>query len=244
MVDIFYKSYRKDFKLLKYSLESIKKNVEGYNNIIILIPERDRELFDTRDMPERTLIHYVDEYGNGYLFQQWCKVSAYNYSSSEYILFADSDCIFDHKINVNDYIIEGKPEILHTDYSKVGDAICWREPTERFIKQPLQFEFMRRNCLIYHRTTLVALSKFDSKLEDKIMISNRFSEFNAIGAFAYVYENDKYRFTNTDEWQYVRPLAIQLWSWCESGNDEVHKYERKRALDTINETLELNLTEL
>jgi len=92
--DIFYKSYKRDFKLLKYSLLSLKKNVTGYNNIVILIPINDAAYFDNYELPPRTVVHYVPEYGNGYMFQQWCKISAYKYCKSEFILFADSDCIF------------------------------------------------------------------------------------------------------------------------------------------------------
>ena len=44
MIDIFYKSYAKDFEWLYYSLRSIKKYLTGYNKIIIVIPEQDRNL--------------------------------------------------------------------------------------------------------------------------------------------------------------------------------------------------------
>lgn len=243
-IDIFYKSYSKDFKLLQYSLKSLAKNVTGYNNIVLLIPEHEKGLFDTRDLPERTLIHYVREYGSGYLFQQWCKISAHKYSNAEFILFADSDCIFTYPINVQDYVSDGKPEILYTDYDKVGTGIIWKKPTEDFIKQPVQYEMMRRNCLIYHRSTLEAIEKYDPNLEYVIMNSERFSEFNCMSVFAWTYERDKYNFVNTDGWQYTPPKAEQLWSWCVTGNSDEHERETKRALEVINKALDLNLTEL
>lgn len=211
-VDIFYKSYSKDFKWLAYSLRSLTKHVTGHNKVIILIPENEKELFDTRELPERTEIHYVKEYGTGYLFQQWCKISAHRFSGANFILFADSDCIFDHPINVQEFIVDDKPEILYTDYSRVGDAICWKEVTEAFIKEPMQYEMMRRNCLIYHRDTLVAIEKYEPNLEYIIMSSVRFSEFNAMSAYAWKYERDKYNFVNTDEWEYTRPKAVQYFS--------------------------------
>lgn len=245
MIDIFYKSYSKDFKLLNYSLQSITKNVTGYNNIVILIPEKERHLFDTRNLPERTLIHYVNEYGNGYLFQQVCKLKAFNYSSADYILFSDSDCIFDHPINLQDYISDGKPEILYTDWSKVGDAKCWKQPTEIIMNEPVLWEFMRRNCLIYHRSTLVNISQWQPNLEHIIMGSNSFSEFNLMGAYAFKNEPDKYSFVNTDFWEYTEPKGNQLWGWAEKNNtSEPHPYEYTRSLEVINKALGLNLTEL
>src|SRR6185312_3434520 len=115
-IDIFVKSYKKDLWLLTLSLETIKKNVTGYNNIILLIPEKDKHDFDTRNLPKRTLIYYVEDDGVGWLRQQWFKMSAYNYSDADFIMFSDSDNFFDHKINVQDIIKDDKPEILYTDY--------------------------------------------------------------------------------------------------------------------------------
>ena len=249
MIDIFYKSYSKDFKLLNYSLQSITKNVTGYNNIVILIPEKDRHSFDTRILPKRTLVHYIPEPSKtpleGYLFQQVCKLKAHNYSSADYILFSDSDVIFDRKIDLNDYITEGKPEILYTDWSKVGQAICWKQPTETIMAEPVLWEFMRRNCLVYHRSTLVNINEWQPNLEYIVMQSERFSEFNLIGAYAFKNEPEKYNFINTDNWEYTDPKGIQLWSWAEKNNNQIeHLVEYERSLKVINEVLNLNLTEL
>jgi hypothetical protein len=215
MIDIFYKTYSKDFEWLSHSLRSLSKYVTGYRNIVILVPDADRHRFDTRNLPERTLIHYVKEYGNGYLYQQVCKIQGHKYSDADFILFSDSDLIFDHPINLQDFIADGKPEILYTSYDKVGDAICWKEPTESFIKEPQEFEWMRRNALIYHRSTLEAIDKYEPNLEYIIMNSQRFSEYNAIGAYAWKYEREKYNFVNTDTWEYTRPKAVQYHSYTE-----------------------------
>lgn len=214
-IDVFYKTYHQDKKWLEYSLRSLTKFVTGYNNIIILIPIRDKRYFESIVLPERATIQYVKEYGNGYLFQQVCKIQAHKYTDAEYILFADSDLIFDHPINLQDFIADGNPEILYTSYDKVGDAICWKEPTESFIKEPQEFEWMRRNALIYHRSTLEAIEKYEPNLEYIIMTSQRFSEYNAIGAYAWKYEREKYKFVNTDIWEYTRPKAVQYHSYTE-----------------------------
>lgn len=232
-VDIFFKSYKKDFWLLHYSLLSITKNVTGYNNIIILIPENEKHDFDTRVLPARTLIHYVPEYGNGYLFQQWCKINAASYSDADFILFADSDCIFDHQIDLQTFI--PIPEILYTDYKQLPDAIIWKKPTEQIIGHEIKYEFMRRNCLIYHRSTLVNLNNWNKELKRIIMSSHRFSEFNLIGAYAWTFERDKYNFVNTEDWQFVPAKAEQVWSYGnkEPGASELHLREYIRILETL-----------
>jgi hypothetical protein len=240
-IDLFIKSYSRDFWLLQLALKSITKNVTGYNNLILLIPEKEKHEFDARILPERTLIHYIDEYGNGNLFQQWCKVSAYKYSFADFILFTDSDCFFDHPINLQDFIADGKPEILYTDYSQLPDAIIWKESTEKFIKEPVRYEFMRRNCLIYHRSTLLAMSEYEPNLESIVMNSGRFSEFNCIGAFAYKFEKEKYNFINTDHWNYTEPKAIQVWSHANKTGDEFHLKEYIKILEALLKTFDIDV---
>lgn len=235
-IDIFIKSYHKDFWLLKLSLETIKRNVTGYNNIILLIPEVDKEYFDSRAMPERTLIHYIKDYPEkGWLYQQWCKINSPKYCFSEYILCSDSDNFFDHPLNVQELIPDGKPEILFTDYKQLPDAIIWKKPTEDFIGEPIQFEFMRRLPLVYHRSTMLAVMEYAPDLEQTIMNSKHFSEFNALGVFAYKFEREKYRFVNTDEWTYVPPHSSQVWSHSSEmkGVSEIHLREHIRLLKTL-----------
>lgn len=244
-IDLFIKSYKNDFWLLQLALKSISRNVTGYNNLVLLIPEKDKHDFDTRNLPERTLVHYVEEYGKGWLFQQVCKLKAYKYCYADYIMFSDSDCFFTYPVNLQDLIKEERPEILCTDWKDVGDAICWKEPTEKFIGEPVSHERMRRNNQIIHRSTLIGISNFAPDLEETVMLSARFSEFNAIAAYAYKYENDKYRFINTDDWKYVPPIAEQVWSHAskKEGASEVHLREYIRTLETICKAFDVPLPE-
>lgn len=245
MIDIFIKSYQKDFKMLNYCLKSIEKHVTGYNKIVIVIPKKDlHEYNKTIDTMMPIDLQLVNEYGNGYLYQQYCKMIAHRYCESKFIMFVDSDCIFHKPIDITTLIKNDKPEILYTHYSKVGDAICWKEPTEKFINDTVHFEYMRRLPLIYHRETLEKINALYPNLESLILNSNAFSEFNALGSWAHRYHSDKYRFENTDNWQYVEPINIQLWSHCRNNSSELEKAEYKKAIETINKVLELNIIEL
>jgi hypothetical protein len=234
-IDIFIKSYAKDFWLLKIALQTITRNVTGYNNLVLLIPEKDRDSFDTRELPPRTLIYYVPDVGNGWLRQQYFKMTAYKYCHTEYIMFSDSDCFFTYPINLQDCIKDNKPEILYTGWEKVGDALCWKAPTELFLKEPVEWEMMRRNQQCYHRSTLVAISEFEPNVENIIMGSTRFSEFNTMSSYCYKHEKEKYTFVNTADWTYVPPLAEQVWSHASKKNDvsEIHLREWIRILETI-----------
>lgn len=234
-IDIFIKSYSKDFWLLHVCIMTIQRYVTGYRNIVLVIPEHEKDLFDTRGLPENTLIHYVnDQSHDGWLHQQWFKMSAHRYTDADYILFGDSDCIFTYPLDLQPFVQDGRPEILYTSWDKVDAAICWKRPTEIFMKEPVPYEFMRRNCMIYHRQTLVDIEAYCPQLEQMIMNSKiRFSEFNAMGAFAYKYHSEKYNFVNTDNWNYTEPKAIQVWSWADKNGDIGHKNEYIRILETI-----------
>lgn len=223
MIDIFYKSYHKDFKWLYYSLKSIKKYVTGYNNIHIVIPVADINIFDHHNLPDRTIVHYSADYGNGYLYQQFIKMSAHKYCDADFILYADSDCIFDKHTDLRTLVKGGKPEILYTDYSKVGDALCWKECTDKWMNEPQQYEFMRRLPLVYHRSTIETIFNLVPDLERIIMTSGRWSEFNALGAWAFRHEQDKYNFVNTDNWTYSPPISRQFWSHSGLTADDLHE---------------------
>lgn len=234
-IDIFIKSYHKDFKWLAYCLKSIKKFVTGYNEIIIIIPEGERELLPVMDLPDRTFIHTIQESGNGYMFQQWIKMTAHHYSSADYIAFTDSDCIFKEPVNYQDLIVDGKSEILYTSYfdeqgnNQLGDAICWKAATEEFLKRPVPHEFMRRNNLIYKKETLQALERwFGGDLKRYILSRQTFSEFNVMGAWSYFNRPNDYRFVNTKDWTYVDTPFVQFWSWSGLNQDD-----KKKILELI-----------
>lgn len=234
-VDLFIKSYSGDYWLLEIALQTIKKNLTGYKNIVLLIPARDKDKFDTRDLPDRTLIFYVEDEGSGWLRQQVYKLKAHEYSTADFIAYSDSDAFVSKPLDLQTLINDGKPEILHTDWSLVADAIVWKEPTEKVLGEPVPFETMRRLGLCYHRSTLENLNKFEPNLEAIIMNSSRFSEFNLLGAYANKFEKEKYTWTDTANWEYVPPHFAQVWSHSskKAGASETHHLEYIRLLETI-----------
>jgi len=213
-ISIFIKSYRNDFPFLHYCLKSIEKFVSGHSEVVVAIPEWDMELFDEvmHGIEIDVIVVPVQEYGDGYLYQQFVKMIAYQFCTEDYIMFVDSDCIFTGPVDISpseNY----RPEILMTDYANVGDAICWKEPTERWIGCSVNYEYMRRIPLVYRSVTLETLHKSRPDLEQEIMGSGRFSEFNAMGIWAHLNEPENYKFIDTAHWEYTPHIARQFWSW-------------------------------
>jgi len=228
MIDIFYKTYERDFKWIYHSIASIRKHATGYRRIVIVLPSAELDLFDRSSLAGLDFeIFPVDEYGSGYLYQQWIKMSACDYTDADIILYVDSDCIFDKPVDLRD-AVGGKIELYYTDYSKVGDAICWKAPTERFIGREVRHEFMRRNFLAYRRDTLLAIRQAYPDLESMIMGSDAFSEYNAIGAWIYFNDSDRYLLVDTESIESPTSIGRQFWS--HSGLDSSDMEEIRRIL--------------
>lgn len=218
-IDIFIKSYPADYKWLKYCLQSITKFVAEYDKIHIVVPPGAAISMTNEgiELPYNTNIHILKDQCNGYIFQQYCKLIAHHYSDADYILFGDSDCLFYKPINLQELIATGKPTILHTPWKDVGDAICWKQPTEKVFDREVPAEFMRRNGLVYHRSTLEKFQewfekRFACSLLEYFMKIDRISEFNLLGAYAWFYEPDKYHWIDTSKEEFGPAIVRQFWS--------------------------------
>jgi alpha-N-acetylglucosamine transferase len=222
MTSIFIKSYPKDFKWLNYCLKSICKYITGYSDIVLMLDEgSNTSLFELTELPNKIKIEWVKKEGDGYIFQQYCKLTAHHYTQADKILFIDSDCVFTSPLDLSK--LPELPEMLYTPYELVGDAICWKECTEKVIKQSVEFEFMRRNGLIYHRSTLENFESFVGDLQTYVLSQNRFSEFNALGAYAWFNEREKYKWVNTSIDYFGEPIVKQMWSHGEFNSKEIEK---------------------
>ena len=244
---IFIKSYKDDYKWLRYCLESIAKFVTGYEQIVVVIPEdelphllialRLSDKHYTRVTSKTSIVYFgnltiavkeVEEHGNPYLFQQVVKMEAWKYTDSEIICYCDSDCVFSRPVNISEYATD-KPLILFDDYENVGDAKCWKEITEKTIGHEVNIEFMRQHPFIYLRSTVQMTCDHIERLHgvsvSEYILSQpgtHFSEFNAVGAYAYLCERDNYRFaearqqTGHERHVYNEHKIIQQW-WSYSG---------------------------
>lgn len=227
--DIFIRTYHKDVPWLKYCLRSIVKYCTGFRQVVICIPENQVGHLQPMGLTLEKIVACKDYGKQDYLGQQISKLSVHKYTDAEAVLYVDSDCVFDKPVTPETFLENGKPVIYKTDYSKVGDAICWKVPTEKFIGQSLQYEYMRRLPLFYFTSTIANINQNFSNLEADILALPGFSEFNLIGAYAEINESDKYLFKDTDLHNPVEPVIRQKWSWG-GLTDEIRK-ELNQLLD-------------
>lgn len=215
-VDIFIRSYSKDFEWLSYALKSIHKYVNGYRNIIVCVPLNDLSAL-AHLTTERVV--GVRDLSNGYIGQQLTKMQAWKYTDADAVLFWDSDTVATEQLNIlEEFTSNGKPIIYHTDYAEVGDAQCWQECTQQAIGHPVYREYMRRMPLMYLTKTVLDADIYLSlrakmSTEQYLGGLQRFSEFNYLGAYAHINEAERYDFRATEHVAPPPSKMRQFWSW-------------------------------
>lgn len=213
VIDIFIRSYEKDFVWLEHALRSIHKNVTGFRNIIVAVP--DARLLS--HLTAETVIE-IEDLPDGYIGQQLTKMQAWKYTDADAILFWDSDVVAIEPVDVSEFKRDGKPIIYKTKYDSID--VPWKPITESCLGFTVVYEYMRRMPLLYWGNTIQNSEEYIAALHNCTLreylsrVNHRsFSEFNAIGALAERYEPDEYAFIDTETVE-MRPIkVVQFWSW-------------------------------
>lgn len=223
--DIFIKSYPPDYDRLKYCLRSIHKFCSGFRNVVVVIPSAPgcRERFNSAMAgtlePILDNVNLIDvvEHGEGYLYQQAIKACAHEFTDAEYILHIDSDTMFTRHVTPLTFFRGGQILWLYTPYAEI--VTPWQRITEKFMDESVDFEFMRRLPLmmphwLHQDLARFTLARHRTRLDDYIMAqpSRGFSEFNALGAFAFTRHKDKFEWLLTTNNPLPDTVAIQRWT--------------------------------
>lgn len=223
--DIFIRTYPGDYKWLDYCLKSIAKFCTGFRKVWIITPQCNPQPEGSLLLKNGSLIavqwkEMQDETQDGYLAQQITKMYADVITGyqPDYILHVDSDVIFTRPTTPVDFLSDGKPIAYYTPYTAIETP--WQPITEKFLNDKVEFEFMRRFPILMPRWIYPRIREFCHKthgviISDYIRMqpARAFSEFNAMGAYAYKYHREMFRFINTLEITLPMPQAIQFHSW-------------------------------
>ncbi len=223
--DLFLRSYAGDLPWVPWALRSIHKFVTGIRDIVICVPARDYAQFKALNFTRELLISSHCDDRDGYMDQMRDKLLSYLYTDADTILFFDSDVIAIRPFSPADLTIDGKPRWLITPYAKLvkpdgtPDA-PWQPITAKAIGRSVDFEAMRSHPLMATSEALVHFRMFMEKQHGMSLgeyiarqPSREFSEWNAIGAWAYYYAPGLFSFWNTEEKGVPVPFVKQYWSW-------------------------------
>lgn len=227
--DIFIRTCAKDLPWLRYCLQGIHRFTKGFRQVVIVAPNSARPGLERWGLTlER--VHYIQEYKNDYLGQQITKLHADTWTDADYIWFVDSDVIFNRPTTPDLMFCKGKPVYYLTPVEQVGD-IPWIGITEMFLGWRPRFEYMRRMPMMYPGDMLVnfrthAQTLHKIQVGDWIEHNQKFSEFNAFGAWAHRFQPDRFYWWNTVELEQPPPFATQFWTWGGITPDVKAKIER------------------
>lgn len=219
-VDLFIRSYYRDFEWLRYCLESIENYCFGFSSIILVIPRGDADRLQLMSMSEKVSVHYCDRYNNDYLGQQVTKLNADRYSTADFICHIDSDCVFRKPVVPSDLFDGNKPTFVITPYTLLPNDLGWRSMSERFTGRSVEFDFMRRQPLVfprhlYEEVRMFCSRRFKSDITEHVLSqeSNGFSEFNVLGAYSYYECNDVFSWNKRLRVDVDEEICRWFWSW-------------------------------
>jgi len=231
---LFIKTYKNDFKWLKYSLESVHRNLAGITEIVIVTDQGtgDELKAITRPLPlEVTIIEeYKPEECHGYLWQQVIKLQADTYFAQlpDHIMMVDSDTVFRPGACVSNWFDDsGRVKWPITSKEELDESHPWFKTTELWIGHEVHYEFMRALPLVIPSYALKEIRNFTfanhgCSIAEYVLShckESSFSEFNAMGAHMFYSKGTKpidynISFINTKEpaGLFIRDNARQFWS--------------------------------
>jgi hypothetical protein len=244
--DIFIKTYHKDFVWLPYCLKSIHKFASGFRNIVIVSDNDNHKIPDEYLIPN-CKVYYVDlpvkrpsnvEHGLGYLWQQYIKLTWYNYSDADAVLITDSDEMFTVPITPDSFKKDGKFTWHFGEWSKAGTGICWRPSTDFVLGITTKYNAMAISGFILQKETSIALKNYVCSLHSTDSIWDTFvkynmptaSEFNIFGSF--IVHSDSLEYTkvfNYNRENCINFSILKAWSW--GGLSDEDKKKREEILN-------------
>lgn len=220
-VSIFCRTYDKDAKWFERALPTWLEKAHGYNSFTVSgIEEQCQKIMEI--CHEYGVVFVPDnesaEIADGYINQQYTKLTADELNTeSDYILFVDADTLCLEEHDASTWFRKGKPILLHTPWSEVGDAFCWHKPTWDALGYMPTYEFMRRLPLLYPKCVLISCREHIEKLHgmslmDYLKKQSAFSEFNVIGSYAHRYYADTFHWIDTMKDELPSNPFKQYWS--------------------------------
>ncbi len=216
------RSYRRDLDWLEWCLRSIERYCTGFRDVIVVVPQSCRDWLARRSLPVGVRAAFCADYRLDYLGQQVTKLHADRLTDAEYVCHVDSDCVFVRPTRSADLLVGGRPRVHMAAYEALDPHLPWREATERFLGQPVPYEFMRSPPYtfprwLYPQLRAHALDNHGVNLTEYVLSQapRGFSEFNALGAYAFWRHRDEFEWCDTLD---PEPPCRVYWSWA--GLDE------------------------
>lgn len=246
-VEIFIVTYHKDADWLVWCLRSIRKFATGFTGVTVACPYRDLDIiFPICKVFGANFRGYEEQEGKGMIQHMALNCMADEYTTYDFVLHMDSDCIFIEPVTPEEYFKDGKPILLIEEYEHFREphpgVYYWKACTESALGRPVIYETMRRHPACHPRTTYPrvrdAVERHQKKRFVEWALSGRnefpqdWSEFNLIGAVALEECKEDYYFWDLGKEPWPKDKLAAFWS--HGGLDRINDREPFNGRKPIN----------
>ena len=219
-VDLFIRSYWKDFDWLQFCLASIAKYCHGFRAVVLVLPHSTRPWLRRLEVCGDVRVEICRNYRDDYLGQQATKLLADTFTDADYVCHVDSDCIFHRPTTPHDLMADGRPRMLKRSSAQLGRHYPWRKPTEKFLGWSVADDFMQQQPLLFPRWLYPAVRRhavathgLDIETYLESQPPRGFSEYNVLGAFAWARYRDRFAWIDTGGAPPGPAPCRWYWSW-------------------------------
>lgn len=210
-ITIFIRSYRGDAHWISYLLKSITNHVKFEYSLVISIDSIDQPFFQHHS----NVIMSDHVMNNGYDEQMFRKITSCE-NRDGFILFMDSDSVFNDDVTYANFYRENKP--IYRYDSWYGDSEkAWKAKCSASFGDTCPFDFQRNMGIVMHCDDLNEIQNYFKEkhgISVKDWINEKplsFTEFNLMGSFAWKYKHDKYFWLEAVH--HPAHFITQSWSW-------------------------------
>ena len=199
VIGIFIRSYDGDAKWLERTLPTHLRHAKPFAGpVVVGVDEQCRRVkeicaaHDVEFIPDPTSAMIA----NGYIAQQYSKLTAYTMVPWQWILYVDSDTECVRDVHFRELFHSFRAIMPYSEWDHVGgrvgggDASCWFEPTRKALGFDPAHEYMRRLPILHHRDTVQRTHEHIVRHHGKSLVEymagvDAISEFNLLGAVAH-----------------------------------------------------------
>jgi hypothetical protein len=217
--DIFIRTYYKDLQWLGFCLRSVRRFCSGFSRVILVVPQASRVRLDWHGIAGDLTVN-CPNYADDYLGQQVSKLLADQWSDADFICHIDADCIFSRPNHASELMHGGKPRVLFAPYARLDRHVPWQPLVQDLLGGKVEHEFMRTPPYTFPRWLYGEFRAFvrqrhGVEMEEYVLRqpARGFSEFNALGAFAFRHYPEAFHWVDEHAWPAGRRPCRVYWSW-------------------------------
>lgn len=161
-IDIFIRSYYRDWEWLNLALQSTALFVTGFRCVVVVIPRSSVARMDLTSLEKmhRVRVEVCDDYRDDYLGQQVTKLYADTFTDAEVIVHLDSDQVFVEHCDLRRTLIDGsKVKIGYQSGNMRPAADGWRKCVPDFFGRDVAVDVTGPLPLAIQRLTYAELRR-------------------------------------------------------------------------------------